>query len=158
MNLTQYTDFSLRTLMFLAVAERSSTISEVASAFGISRNHLVKVVHRLAKQEFIISTRGKSGGIALARSPHRIRIGDVVRAMEPRFRLAECFDAETNRCPITPVCRLTGVLREAEAAFLAVLNQYTLHDVVTNRDALRQYLRLETVESIPVGAPETVGP
>src|SRR5690606_20836289 len=114
MNLTQYTDFSLRTLMFLAVAERSSTISEVASAFGISRNHLVKVVHRLAKQEFIISTRGKSGGIALARSPHRIRIGDVVRAMEPRFRLAECFDSETNRCPITPVCRLTGVLREAE--------------------------------------------
>ncbi len=158
MNLTRYTDFSLRTLMFLAVAERSSTISEVAKAFGISRNHLVKVVHRLAKQEFIVSTRGKSGGIALARSPHHIRIGDVVRAMEPRFRLAECFDPGTNQCPITPVCRLTGVLREAEAAFLAVLNQYTLNDVVTNRDALRQYLRLDTIEVLPVSAPETVGP
>src|SRR5690606_20885372 len=82
MYLTLYTDYSLRTLMFLATVDRSSTISEVADAFHISRNHLVKVVHHLAREEFILSTRGKSGGITLARSPRRITVGDVVRAME----------------------------------------------------------------------------
>lgn len=149
MNLTQYTDFSLRTLMFLATVDRSSTIGEIAETFGISRNHLVKVVHHLAREGFIASSRGKSGGIALARSSRHIRIGDVVRAMEPRFRLAECFEPETNRCPITPVCRLAGVLKEAERAFLAVLDQYTLYDVVRNRDALRQRLGIEADEEPP---------
>jgi Rrf2 family nitric oxide-sensitive transcriptional repressor len=156
MNLTQYTDFSLRTLMFLAAAERSSTISEIAGAFGISRNHLVKVVHRLAKQGFIVSTRGKSGGIALARAPQNIRIGDVVRTMEPRFQMAECFAPGINHCPITPVCRLTGVLREAEAAFMAVLNGYTLHDVVSNREALREHLGLELPDTMNAAVPERI--
>ena len=149
MNLTQYTDFSLRTLMFLATVDRSSTIGEIAESFGISRNHLVKVVHHLAREEFIISTRGKSGGIALARSARTIHLGDVVRAMEPRFRLAECFEPETNRCPITSVCRLAGVLKEAESAFMAVLNTYTLYDVTKNRDALRQCLGIGWPEDSP---------
>lgn len=150
MNLTQYTDYSLRTLMFLATVDRASTIGEVADAFAISRNHLVKVVHHLAREEFIVSMRGKSGGIMLARSPRRIIIGDVVRAMEPRFRLAECFEPETNRCPITPVCHLARVLREAEQAFMNVLNCYTIFDVVRNRDAIRNCLGLELPEGIDI--------
>lgn len=155
MYLTLYTDYSLRTLMFLATVDRSSTISEVADAFHISRNHLVKVVHHLAREEFILSTRGKSGGITLARSPRRITVGDVVRAMEPRFRLAECFEPETNRCPITPVCHLARVLREAEQAFMSVLDNYTIYDVVRNREAIRNCLGIELPDGLDVNATGT---
>lgn len=150
MNLTQYTDYSLRTLMFLATVDRSSTISEVSNAFDISRNHLVKVVHHLAREKFIISMRGKTGGIALARPPAKIFIGDVVRAMEPRFRLAECFDPETDRCPITPVCHLASVLQEAERAFLGVLDHYSLNDVVRNRDAIGASLGIQVPKASEV--------
>ena len=142
MQLTLYSDYALRTLMFLSVTEESN-ISEVAEAFGISRNHLVKVVHHLGKVGLIESQRGRGGGIRLARPPEAITVGEVVRLCEPHFHLVECFDAEHNRCAISPVCRLQGVLRQAQKAFFQVLDGYTLREVAGNPDAIAKLLGIQ---------------
>ncbi len=117
--------------MHLALSgERRVTIKEISKAFGISRNHLMKVAHKLAGLGYVVSTRGSGGGIRLGRCPETIVIGRVVRDMEPDFGLVECFRPE-NRCIITPVCALPRMLDEALRAFLAVLDGYTLADLVT---------------------------
>lgn len=117
--------------MHLALSgERRVTIKEISEAFGISRNHLMKVAHKLAGLGYVVSTRGSGGGIRLGRCPETIVIGRVVRDMEPDFGLVECFRPE-NRCIITPVCALPRMLDEALRAFLAVLDGYTLADLVT---------------------------
>ena len=137
MRFTTFTDYSLRTLIYLAARpERRATIGEVASAFGISQNHLMKVAHLLGREGLLTNTRGKGGGLALARPPRSINIGRVVRATEGPPRPAECFDKERNACAITPVCELRRVLREAVKAFYAVLDRHTLEDLVANRAAL----------------------
>jgi len=139
MQLTLYSDYALRALLYLAVAEESN-ISEVAESYGISRNHLVKVVHHLAKVGLIESQRGRGGGIRLARAAEDVTVGEVVRLCEPHFHLVECFDKAHNRCVISPVCRLQGVLGEAHRAFFNVLDGYTLRDVAGNSEALVQLL------------------
>lgn len=138
MQLTRYTDYSLRTLIYLGASGKSTTISEVAEAYGISRNHLVKVVHNLGKLGYIETSRGKSGGIRLAMAPEEINIGKVAREVEPTLEVVECFSAEANRCPIAPVCGLKGMLHEATEAFFKVLEGYRLSDIVggSRRDLL----------------------
>ncbi len=144
MQLTLYTDYSLRVLLYLGlVPERTATITEIARAYGISRNHLVKVVHNLSIHEFIQTTRGRGGGIALARPPEEINIGDVVRHTEVNFDLVECFNREQNTCPIAAACILKGALYEAQRAFMAVLDKKTLANVLENSDWLRSVLRTQ---------------
>lgn len=119
--------------MLLYLAERPERIAsteEISAAYAISRHHLVRVVKNLGETGFVRITTGRSGGVALARSASAIRIGDVVRCTEPSFRIVECFDSETNQCPIVPVCKLRGVLKEALTAFLDVLDKYTLADLI----------------------------
>jgi len=143
MQLTLYTDYSLRVLLYLGLKpRRMATITDIAQSYGISRNHLVKVVHNLATQGFIHSTRGRGGGITLARPAAEINIGDVVRHTEVSFDLVECFDRERNTCPIAAACILKSALYEAQRAFMDVLDRYTLADVLENRDWLRSALKL----------------
>ncbi len=135
MRLTQHADLAMRVLMHLAlIGERRATIQEISEAFSISRNHLMKVVHKLALEGYVQSTRGSGGGIELARRPDNINVGEVVRDMEPDFGLVECFRPD-NRCVITPACRLPAMLNEALAAFHAVLDRYTLADLVRSGNA-----------------------
>ena len=130
MQLTLYTDYSLRVLLYLGlVPGRTATITEIAEVYQISRNHLVKVVHNLSIHGFIQTTRGRGGGIALPCPPEDIVIGNVVRHTEVNFNLAECFDLERNTCPIAAACRLKGVLHEAQHAFICVLDKQTLADI-----------------------------
>lgn len=142
MQLTQYTDYALRTLVFLAVSDDNVTITEIAESYRISRNHLVKVVHNLGKLGYITTTRGRQGGLRLAYPPAEINIGEVVRRTEPNFHLVECFNSERNGCVITPACRLMVTLDDAFRAFLAVLDQYTLEDITDNRKQLRKLLAI----------------
>jgi Rrf2 family nitric oxide-sensitive transcriptional repressor len=129
MHLTQYTDYSLRVLAYLAQAEKSATIAEISTHFLISHNHLVKVVHNLSLNGFVIGTRGKGGGIRLARAPALINIGEVVRVTEPNFDLVECFNTEKSNCALTHKCGLIAPLHEATRAFMAVLDKQTLADI-----------------------------
>ncbi len=145
MQLTQYSDYALRTLIYLAIATESATITEIAEQYNISRNHLVKVVHNLGKLGYVTTIRGRNGGLRLAHPPETINIGDVVRRTEPNFTIVECFDRESNRCIISPSCRLKGVLNEAFRAFTDVLDQYTLADMTANGDELRKFLGIATV-------------
>ncbi len=137
MKLTAFTDYSLRVLIYLAACpERRATIARICEAFDVKPNHLTKVVHRLALRGWVATTRGKGGGLALARPPESIRVGDVVRDAEGRAMLAECFSAGGSDCAIVRCCRLQGVLAEAADAFHAVLDRYTLADLVRNADEL----------------------
>jgi len=136
MQLTLYTDYSLRVLLYLALQEEGATISEISERYNISRNHLVKIVHNLGRLGFIDTVRGRGGGMRLAKPPKDIVLGQVVAQVEPHFHLVECFDRDQNTCVIAPSCKLKHVLFEAHRAFMAVLEQYTLADLVVNRDEL----------------------
>lgn len=144
MQLTQYTDYSLRVLIYLSLKkpEELATISDISGFYGISRNHLVKVVHNLANHGFIQTIRGKHGGMRLARPPANISIGEVVRQTEPNFDIAECFNKATNSCAITPVCALKSILGEARAGFFQVLDRYTIADAVTQTNTLSKRIHL----------------
>jgi Rrf2 family nitric oxide-sensitive transcriptional repressor len=136
-NLTLQSDYAFRTLMFLAVrAPKTSTIREIADRYGISRGHLMVLVHRLGNRGFLENTRGRGGGVKLARPAAEIRLDEIVRATEPDFQLVECFEPCSNRCLITSPCRLRGVLDEALTAWLTVLKKYSLADLVRRNPAL----------------------
>ena len=130
MQLTQYTDYSLRVMAYLAQLGSQSTISEITDYFGVSRNHLVKVVHNLAKHGLIRSTRGKGGGIQLARPADQIKLGEIVRITEPNFDLVECFDPNSDCCIVSKQCGLKNPLIEAHHAFMAVLDRSTLAEAM----------------------------
>ena len=138
-HLTMYTDYALRTLIYLATHPEGSTVAEIAGAYGVSRNHLVKVVHNLGKTGYIHTTKGRSGGISLAKPAASIRLHDVVLDMEPHMEWVECF-GERPTCPITPACKLRKVLRQAGDAFMDVLAEYTLADVAANARQLNTLL------------------
>jgi len=145
MQLTQYTDYSLRVLLFLGLhPDRRCTISEISDAFEINRNHLVKVVHNLSSSGWITTIRGKSGGMELSVAPEQINIGAVVRHTEPHFNLLECFDYEKNTCTISPVCALRHALYKARKAFMDVLDDYCLADVLARPDEIIQLLNTST--------------
>ena len=141
MQLTYYSDYSMRVLMYLAIrCDCIANISEIAERYGISRNHLVKVVHNLSRGGFIKTYRGKGGGIELARDPGRINIGEVVRYTEGPLKPVECFDVERNRCVIANVCGLAEVIAEACDSFFTTLDRYTLADLVKRRERLSKIL------------------
>jgi Rrf2 family nitric oxide-sensitive transcriptional repressor len=144
MKLTVFTDYSMRVLIYLAARPgQRATIAQVAGAYAISEHHLVKVVHFLGQAGWLRNVRGKGGGLELAQAPDQIVLGEVVRATEGEAVVAECFGSGHGDCCIAPVCRLRGVLREAMAAFEAVLERYTLADVSGNRKQLAQVLFFE---------------
>lgn len=140
MRLTTFTDYALRVLIYVAVHPQArATIAETARAFGVSEHHLTKVVQLLGRAGFLDNVRGRGGGYALARPASAIGVGAVVRATEQAVP-AECFAPDTNRCVVTPACRLKGVLGEAVAAFYATLDRYTLADLVADRRAVVRLL------------------
>jgi Rrf2 family nitric oxide-sensitive transcriptional repressor len=129
MRLTRYTDYAMRVLLYLgAQPDRTCSISEISRAYGISQNHLMKVVHDLGKAGYVASVRGRSGGIRLGRPAEEINVGAVIRQTEESFDLVDC-----GSCVIAPACGLTCALREAVAAFMAVLDGYTLANLLTKR-------------------------
>jgi Rrf2 family nitric oxide-sensitive transcriptional repressor len=141
MKLTVFTDYSLRVLMYLASRpEQRATIAEIGAAYGISTNHLTKVVHHLGTHGWVRTVRGRGGGLVLSRPAKEIRIGMVVRDTEGVAQPAHCFAADADPCAIASRCRLKGVLAEATKAFHAVLDRYTLEDVTRNRDELAAVL------------------
>jgi Rrf2 family nitric oxide-sensitive transcriptional repressor len=143
MRLTLYTDYALRVLMLLALEpDELHTIEEVAQRYDISRNHLMKIVQTLAQAGFVESLRGRGGGLRLGRPAADISLGSVVRATEDGFALVECFDKERNTCVIAPACGLRGPLDEALGAFLAVLDGYSIADLVRHPVTLKRMRRL----------------
>lgn len=143
MRLTTFTDYCLRVLIHVGAKDgQLSTIDEIAEGYGISRNHLMKVVARLAQLGFLSTVRGKKGGMRLATNPATIRIGSVVRATEEDLSLVDCFQAGGGNCRIEPACKLKHALGEALEAFLHVLDGYTLADLVEPRSQLLALLHL----------------
>ena len=133
MRLTLFTDSALRVLMHLAAdPDRQSSVGEIARDFAISRNHLTKVVNGLARAGYVASARGRGGGIRLARPAEQVVVGEVIRLTEDGFELFDC-----GACVIAPACGLTPVVNEALAAFLAVLDRYTLADLIARKEAMR---------------------
>jgi len=131
MQLTLFTDYGLRSLMYLAQnPDRLCSVKEISEYYAISRHHLVKIIHRLAQLGYIESTQGKGGGIKLAAPIDNLHLGDLVKKLEPNMTLVECFDKKTNTCKITNTCTLKHYLHEANEAFLKTLNQYTLSDTL----------------------------
>ena len=134
MRLTQWTDYSLRVLMYCAASEQReqrATVGEIAEAHGISRSHLTKIVMTLSGLGLLETTRGRGGGLRLLQPAHAIVVGQVVRQTETDFTLVECFDAEHNSCRLDGHCRLKTALREAMDRYLEVLDGVTLADLVT---------------------------
>lgn len=132
MRLTRHTDYALRVLLYLgARPERLTSIGEIAGAHGISKNHLMKVVQRLAEAGLVATVRGARGGLRLARAPSRINLGAVVRATEEGFELADC-----THCAIAPACALRSTLDEALGAFMKVLDGRTLEDLLGEPERL----------------------
>jgi|ERR1051326_595599 Rrf2 family nitric oxide-sensitive transcriptional repressor len=143
MRLTTYTDYALRVLMRLALhPERLTTIAAIANDYGISENHLMKVVHQLGRAGFVETVRGNNGGLKLGRPPAEINVGQVVRRMEPDMNLVPCFEA-ANACVLTPACELRDVLGDARDAFLAVLDDCTLADLARPRRRLAALFRTQ---------------
>lgn len=143
MQLTLHTDYALRLLMLLAIEpDKLHTIEETALRYDISRNHLMKITRTLVQAGFIESLRGRGGGLRLARAAELINLGAIVRATEDSFALVECFDRQQNTCIIASACGLRGPLEEALQAFFAVLNSYSLDDLVKSPRMLRRMRHL----------------
>lgn len=142
MRLTRHTDYALRALTYLAIHTEPAParITDIARRMGMSEDHLAKVIARLAPLGYVETIRGRIGGVRLARPASEIIIGDVVRATEDNLTLVECFDPESNRCPIAPACALAPALDEALTAFFAVLDRYSLADLTARPRALDELL------------------
>jgi Rrf2 family nitric oxide-sensitive transcriptional repressor len=144
MQLTLQTDYALRVLLYLAIRQdKRVTTAEIAQAYGISRNHLVKVVNNLAHMGYIDAIPGRIGGLALSRSPQELNIGEIVARIEPGFALVACLPGGAGGCPIAPVCALKGAIEQALASFLAALRVYRLSDLLDQRGSLLALLGIE---------------
>ncbi|QCR34911.1 nitric oxide-sensing transcriptional repressor NsrR [Nissabacter sp. SGAir0207] len=141
MQLTSFTDYGLRALIYMASlpADQMTNISQVTAVYGVSRNHMVKIINQLSREGFVTAVRGKKGGIRLGRPATQIRIGDVVRALEP-MALVNCG---SESCHIGPACRLRQILNQAVQNFLKELDQYTLADMVKDNAPLYKLLLVE---------------
>jgi Rrf2 family nitric oxide-sensitive transcriptional repressor len=141
MHLTRFTDNALRCLTYLALHPgETETVGTIARRMALSEDHLVKVVQRLAHLGYVETMRGRGGGVRLIVEPKHINVGAVVRQTEENFRLVECFDEQTNTCPIAPCCGLAPALDEALKAFLEVLDRYTLEDFTRSQRRLVKLL------------------
>lgn len=146
MRLTQWTDYTLRVLMYVASCEereRPVTITEIAEMHEISRSHLTKIVHQLGANGFLLTTRGRGGGMRLCIPAAQIKVGDVVRQTETDFQMVECFDLRTNHCTLSPKCHLKRVLWRATEGFLAVLDEVTLEDLIAPFGSTRRVMPVD---------------
>lgn len=139
MQLTRHTDFSLRVLIYLSLNKKEElvTINEISEHFEILKNHLTKVVHHLAQKGYVETIRGKNGGIRLAKNPADIRLGDVVQAMEMNLDMIDC---SKPLCPLINNCKLKRILNEAKQSFLIILNNYTIEDLNTEPEIMKNLL------------------
>ena len=152
MRLTQWTDYSLRMLMYCAIHQERSrppTVGEIAEVHGISRSHLTKIAMTLAGAGLLETTRGRGGGLRLLKPADQIRVGDVVRMTESDFNLVECFDADSNSCRIVGSCKLKNVLSDAMSAYLAVLDGATVADLIAPANRKPEVQAV----SLPIPAP-----
>ncbi|MBA5778295.1 iron-responsive transcriptional regulator RirA [Stappia sp. F7233] len=149
MRLTQQTNYAVRTLMYCAAnPDRPSKVPDIAASFGMSETHLFKIMKVLVDAGLVTTTRGRNGGITLARPAERITVGEVVRAAEENFQLAECFNSGRRDCPLIPSCGFNGLLHEALEAFMSVLDQHTIAELAADRSNIRVLLQMDE----PVGA------
>jgi Rrf2 family iron-responsive transcriptional regulator len=147
MRLTVATNYAVRTLLYCAAnPDRPSRVADVAASFGMSETHLFKVLKVLVDGGFVRTIRGRNGGLTLARPAEEISVGEVVRAAEESFILADCFDAEGHDCPLMQSCEYNRILREALGAFFAVLDRYSIADVAKDRTDLRFLLGIEGLQ------------
>ncbi|HYQ00469.1 MAG TPA: Rrf2 family transcriptional regulator [Polyangiaceae bacterium] len=144
MQLTSYTDYAFRTLIALAcVAPEKLTVGEISDSYGISLNHLLKVVQKLAELGYVETTRGKTGGVRLLADPAKLKLGAVVRSMEPELGVVPCLRAgEEEPCAIAPACRLKSILHDATSSFLAELDQHTLAEITRAKPRISGLLQL----------------
>jgi len=141
--LTSYTDYAFRTLIALAcVAPEKLTAGEISVSYGISLNHLLKVVQKLADLGYVETTRGKSGGVRLLADPSALTLGEVVRGMEPELGVVTCLRSAEQPCVIAPACRLKSILSQATDRFLATLDEHTLADVSASKPRIARLLKL----------------
>lgn len=134
MQLTKFTDYCLRVLMYLGTrGDGLATIHEISEVYSVSNNHLMKVVQHLAAKGYVETTRGKGGGIRLARKPDFINLGEVVRDCEQDFTIVECFNPVNTQCPLLPACVLRSALKDATKNFFATLDGYTIADLAGAR-------------------------
>jgi Rrf2 family nitric oxide-sensitive transcriptional repressor len=148
MQLSTYSDYSLRVLMHTALRQPGrTTVAEVAETFKISRNHLVKVVHDLGRHGYLATQRGIGGGFILGRTPETIRLGDIVRLGEETETVIDCREDKTRLCRLQPACQLRGILDEAAKAFFDVLDDYTLADLIQRPSRMRFALGLDRPRS-----------
>ena len=153
MRLTSYTDYALRVLLFAGAAGETVTISNISAAFGISKDHLSKVVHALSQEGYLSTSQGRNGGITLGEPAEKINLCRVVRHFETST-LVECFDIETNTCPILGMCGLKHALFKSQNNFLTTLDQYHLSDIIKNPALVtfaRQYQHAEPVRLVSAG-------
>ncbi|MCC8401716.1 Rrf2 family transcriptional regulator [Paraburkholderia sp. MMS20-SJTN17] len=160
MRLTDYTDYALRVLLYLAVrGDGLSTIHDISQAYGISKNHLMKVVQQLGERGWVETVRGRNGGLRLGAQSLALTVGDVVRATESDFALVGCLpdrQGVQRPCVITSQCRLRGALQAASLAFLAELDRHTIGEVAQPQGPLASLLGLDAtiaVPPLPISAP-----
>jgi len=152
MRLTAHTDYSLRLLIYLALRpDTPATVAEVAAANDLSQHHLAKVSQNLVRLGYLRAMRGRNGGIILAVPAGEINLGDLVRSIEPDWNLVGCF-SDPDSCAITPACRLKGLLKDATDAFLGVLDQHSVGDLIANRQRLGTLLGVEVIPLTPAPA------
>ncbi|MCX7125141.1 MAG: Rrf2 family transcriptional regulator [Gammaproteobacteria bacterium] len=149
MQLTQFTDYSLRALIYIAAKKEMCTVSDIAKAYDISQHHLTKIIHNLSQLGMIKTTRGKNGGVILAKNAFQLNLKKIVLQLESDFDLVPCFNAKKNCC-IAPACRLKGILADAQKAFLAVLEQFTLENILENEQEIQYLLKLHSKINIRV--------
>ncbi len=144
MQLTQFTDYALRTLIYIALRNgKKPTISEVAESYNISKSHLMKVVQRLSQLNILKTSRGKGGGLQLNVAPDQLNLGFLVQKLEHNFFIVECFDKTNGKCIISPACQLKKILHEATNNFIQTLEQYTLNDLIHNHQQLNHLLHIQ---------------
>ncbi|WP_153770711.1 iron-responsive transcriptional regulator RirA [Labrenzia sp. CE80] len=147
MRLTQQTNYAVRALMYCAAnPERPSKVAEIAASFDMSETHLFKIMKVLVDANLIRTIRGRNGGVMLAREPETMTVGEVVRAAEESFLLAECFDSGRKDCPLITSCGFNGILHEALEAFMDVLDTKTIADLSEDRPSLRNLLKIDEVD------------
>lgn len=149
MQLTRQTDYAIRVMVFLGIQQddRLVTISDVAYHFDISRNHLMKIVHKLGQLNYIQTLRGKYGGLRLERDPSTVKLGNLIRDFETTLNIIDC---KKLTCPITGACDLKLIMQKAKEAFMAVVDEYTLQDLLSNPADLRSLLGLDIAEELPL--------
>ena len=153
MRLTRQTNYAIRILMYCAANEgKLSQIPEIASSYHLSEAFLFKILKPIVAHGFVASIRGRNGGIQLARPAHDITLSDVVKITEDSFAMADCFEADGTDCPLVDQCGLNKALREALNAFFAVLDNYTIEDVITHRSGIEELLGLHLLETNRVTA------